>query len=591
MSQVAEAEVDAAPPGAGEQIPTHFDFFRLPRPIQDRFLASINGSGAPRPILFAPASPASGYGWLALFVLCASVVLGFAVLGFADLKSALSLQSQALAPVYALGGGGAALALAAYFWARGAHTRYPYRLGQYLFPVGVLIAKSETLRWLPMSELSSVQGAGQGRVRIKFGGDSFTFPLPRSINEEQLEATLRECQSKLAEALARKDRRALAALDPLRDSGFSNPLSSAAAIGKARDQRVWRYGLAIIIGVTIGVLLLQARNKLGERSLYQKALAANTVESFNDYLERGGARIEVTQVLLPRAELQQMRGGATDTLERYLAANAESKIRPEIEVLTREALLRDLEQVRAARTLEAIAQFRTAHPQHALVEAELVQARHDVFALALADYNKRSNASDKVQELFRTLIAFSEKQGPSVELRYRGNIPASAERSDNAIKRSAYFTGKSSLPSQYFAREYAEPREKAAAASLLPELQKNFSTEVLSFSSGAPLEGGGELPKVERPTLFVSYTTEMSGGYTTNRPRNVYVGLGLTIYGEFVMPDGQSLYRMKFSLWLPPDINEISRDNLRPVDVYEKNAKLGFDKFNAKLLGELLPSQ
>jgi hypothetical protein len=522
-----------------------------------------------------------------VFVVCASVVLGFAVLGYGDLKSPFSIQSNGLAPVYAFGGGGAAIALAAYFWTRGAHSRYPYPLGTYLFPAGVLIAKSEDLRWCHMNTLSELQPQAGGKVRLKFGSETFSFKLPSNIKTTQLEASLEECRIKLKEALERKDRRALAALDPLRDSGFSNPLSSAAAIARARDQRFWRYSLALAIGVLIGVLLLQARNKLGERSLYQKAVAGNTVASYGDYLARGGNRSDVTEVLLPRAELEQIRE-STPQLEAYAAAHPDSKIKSEVEVALRLALLRDLAEASKGGTLDTVSQFRQAHPMHALVEPELAQARHAVYEAALAAVNK-SKASDKVQTLFRTLIGLSEKQGPDVEVRYRANIPSSAERSDSAIRRSAYYAGKSSLPSQYFAREYAEPREKAAAAALVAALQKPFSQEVLKFSEGERLEGQGEFPKLERPTLFVSYTTEMSGGYTTNRPRNVFVGMGLTIYGDFVMPDGQSLYHTKFSLWLPPDINEISRDNLKPADVYDRNAKLGFDRFTSKLTGELLP--
>jgi hypothetical protein len=59
--------------------------------------------------------------------------------------------------------------------------------------------------------------------------------------------------------------------------------------------------------------------------------------------------------------------------------------------------------------------------------------------------------------------------------------------------------------------------------------------------------------------------------------------------GDFVMPANETVYHLKFSLWLPPDINEISRDNLKPAEVYEKNARLGFEKFSNKLLGDLLP--
>ena len=41
-------------------------------------------------------------------------------------------------------------------------------------------------------------------------------------------------------------------------------------------------------------------------------------------------------------------------------------------------------------------------------------------------------------------------------------------------------------------------------------LQAAFSKEILEFVVGEPLEGSGDLPKTERPTLFVTHRPEMS---------------------------------------------------------------------------------
>jgi hypothetical protein len=276
-------------------------------------------------------------------------------------------------------------------------------------------------------------------------------------------------------------------------------------------------------------------------------------------------------------------------LSRYAEAHPDSKIRTEITLALREALLRDLVRVQQEGTLGALEQFKATTPAHKVIEPELAAARAQVFAAALAQYKAKARPDERIQQVFEALLRHSERQGPSVQVRFRREVPKSAERSDSAIRRSAYYAGKASLPSQYFSKEYAEPREKVAGQALVEALQKHFSPEILRFELGPGLEGEGELPKVDVPTLFITHTTEMSGGYTTNRPRGVYVGLGLMILADFVIPESEASYRTRYSVWLPPDINEISRESLTPQQVYERNATEGFARFNAKLLAELLP--
>jgi hypothetical protein len=57
------------------------------------------------------------------------------------------------------------------------------------------------------------------------------------------------------------------------------------------------------------------------------------------------------------------------------------------------------------------------------------------------------------------------------------------------------------------------------------------------------------------------------------------------------VPKLEQAYTYKFSKWLPPDINEISRENMKPSQVYEKNLRLGFEQFAQRLLADLLPAK
>ncbi len=590
MTQAADLEATStSEPVATEASKDEFNFFELPRPIQDRLLASVSGSGAPRAILFQPASAAKGLGAIAIFVVAASVVLGLAVVGYGTLKSSFALQSMLLTPIYGLFGGVSAVALASYAWTRSAQARYPYLFGSYLFPAGVLVIQREKLRWYRLGGLLGVSAAGSGKVKLRFAEATFTFPMPASADVAQLEKALGDFREKMKQAYAQKDRRALAALDPLRDSGFSNPLSSHKALTAPRDQRPWRYFLALALGATIGVLLFLARNKLGERAIYEQAVKKNTAAAFEDYLARGGTRAGVADILLPRAQLERIKGDLA-AVEKFSREHADSKIRPEIDVALREVLLAELEKVREAGTLTALRDFEKAHPQHGVIKSEIGVARKAVFESAYKSYVEAHSPSKEVARLFRAMVTFSEQHGPEVLVRFRRSLSDGAKVTDNALRRSAYFAGNSSLPSQYFEAEHAAPREEATANALIEQLQKAFPAEILRFVHGEHAAYEDDLPKVDKPTLFISYRTTLSGGYTTNRPRNVYVGIGLTLNADFIVPDSDAAYDVKYSKWLPPDINAISRESLTPEQVYDQNARKGLELFREHIAEDLLPS-
>ncbi len=185
-------------------------------------------------------------------------------------------------------------------------------------------------------------------------------------------------------------------------------------------------------------------------------------------------------------------------------------------------------------------------------------------------------------------MAHAEQHGPTVEVRFRRESPASVERADSAIRRSAYFTGSKAIPSQYFTGALANERESRAAVALVDALQAAFSLNVLRFVVKPSEEGVGDPPSTDKPTIFVNHKTEMSGGYTTNRPRGVYVGLGMMFQVYGVIPPSETAFRFKDSSWLPPDINEISKKGLRHEQVYEANAREGFGRFVERLVERLL---
>lgn len=590
MTQTAQAL--STPPSEVDAGPTRFDFFGLPRPVQDRFIASASGAGVPQPLMFCAAQSLSSYRWRVLrwLLLVAGSLVVFALssaLGFGELDHPLAIQPVVMGLVYALSAAAAAVGLAGYMWARSRHRRFPYPLGIYYFPIGVIVAMDGALEVYPLRTMQALEPERARRVRVNFSTRQFAFTLPEGVTIDQLREQAERDVARFNEAYAAKNRRALAALDPLRDSGFSNPLSSRSQLTRPSDWRPLRFGLAIALGTTVGVLFFLARNKLAEQTLYKQAVNTDTVEAYRAYLERGGQRADVEQVLLPRAELKAARGDL-DRVEAYAAAHPNSQIRPEIEQALREELLVELQKVEQASTLEALEAFKREHPAHAMIASELTRARHQLFEQALTRFVEEYQPDESVRQMFEKLLAYSETHGPLVRVSFRRQLSPRTSTIDNAIRRSGYYMGTKSVPSQYFEAEHAEPRERESVAQLTRRLQSAFSPDILRFVEGDYEQDGGELPRVQSPTLLISYTVTMSGGYTTNRPRGVYVGLGMMIQSDVLLPESGSVFEFKDSSWLPPDINEISREVLMPVDVYDRNAREGLRRFRGRLLKRLL---
>jgi hypothetical protein len=348
--------------------------------------------------------------------------------------------------------------------------------------------------------------------------------------------------------------------------------------------------VGVVFGVVTGLVFFYGRNALAERSIYRKAVTLNTEASYRAYLANGGKRTDVTEWRLPQAELIAVSGDLL-AIEHYAREHVDSKIRGDIDKLLRLELLKELQRVRNTSDLGALDTFKANHSEHALVSEELEAVRHDVFRGAMQEFEKKYEPTKAANEFVSALIEFAERNGPDVDIRIRRELPASMERADSAIRRSSYFTGQKSVPSQYFKGEAAEVREAVVVKALADVLQTAFSPGILHFVTNRGEEGAGPEPAVQRPTLLISYKTEMSGGYTTNRPRGVYVGLGMMFQLAGLVPGVKEPFRFKDSAWLPPDINQISKNLLRPEQVYDANAAEGFERFLNGLLGRLLGEQ
>ena len=565
------------------------DFFQLARAMQERFLAGAAGEAAPRALLFRPLRRPVPWFWLFGVLVSLGLLAGMLVDGFGSLESPRALASPVMMAAY-----GAAIWLFSYCLARalGALTSsplLPFRPGTYLFPVGVIVARSARLVVHPLSELDRVEPAGSKRIRLRFsGGRSFDFEVPDSTQREALVTSAQRGRQDVIRLEAEHNDRELATLDPLLDPKIPTPLLST--IPHRRQISRWpRLALLVAVLPAIGFAwpVYRIRNVMSERAMFAAAQGANTPEAYRAYLARGGQRAEVPALLLPRSELAvAQREGKAEVVAEVVERYRNQPIQGELELALRELLLADLAKVRRKGSLTALRQFAERIPRRDLVQPEIDAAIRAVYAKALEDYRKQAPSDrPELRPFFEALIKYAEKHGPRVEIRFVREIRKSVPNADKVLKKSNYFAGPAYLPAQYFDARNAAPRERRLADDLIARFQKLFPKDVLTFVLGKPVDAATEpAPAFERPTLFIKHSTLMSGTYITRRPLAAYVGVGVLFESSFQIPSHSTSLDYQRSVWRTPDVDKVQAEKMPPKAVYDEMANEAFDRFREKLV-------
>jgi hypothetical protein len=564
------------------------DFYRLERPVQDRFADATRSIGLPTPILREPARDFRVVGWilgtaLALFALVWTVSRDFGAL-----ERPLAIAPSWLAFVYSIETAAIVLSALRAAGSWNARSTLPYRPGLYLFPVGVIDARTAPLRVFRHPALRDVAVTGSTALRITVDGGAFVFRLPDAATAEQAKGGIMEARRQYEAALDAKNRREEAMLDPLVDSGFSSPFSPRAPI--THSQPAWVRAtifIALGIGVVLGPLLWKIRNAASEKQLYTKALDRNDAASYREYIARGGHRPEARDILLPRAELRSAMAEKTvEALEQFAATHANSKIQGEIDAAIRVAVDADLNEARNAGTVTALRELETRRSAYKFINPAIEVAKVELFRKAATQFAEGKDAT--VASFFERLLGYTKTHGPRVAIRFVRRTPDSVEMADQQVLRSAYFMGKQSLPSQYFLGDYAVRREATAAKQVMEALNPLFPPDIFKLEQGDTQTEPGPVPAPTEPTIYVEYLPEMSGGYMSPKPRGVFVGVGMMFRTSFRIPgDGQPL-ESKYSFWRMPNAKILEGEGATVADVYEKMATDGFDKFVKGFTGFLL---
>lgn len=579
------------------------DFYGLVRPVQERFIASARGQAVPTPLAIERASLTSTRPWLALSASAVAALLMVAMLGFGSLSSSLAIGSTTQLIVYV-----ALLSVATGCLLRALALQHQFRSlpfppGNYLFPIGVIEARSAALRLHSLLDLDSVQVTSKA-VRISFtGGTAFEFQTRGEPEADQVRQIVLEAKKTLQLAEETGNRRELARLDPLRDNGFSNPFGPTGAFRQRTPAwaKAW-IAVALAIGVTGGYCLWKGRNLMSEARLYQAAVSQNSVDAFQAYLARGGTRADVKDTLLPRAELKRAEAqGTVEAIEKYVSQHATTKIGPEVERALRSTLLTALEQAKAQGTLSAIRELRTRYKNTAPIETEIAEAEHELFVRVFEEYKAQAPVGEKTDPVpfFQRLFDYLEKHGPKVAVRWRRQLRDSVRQADNQVKLSAYFMGNPSVPSQYFDEARSRKREAVATEKLLALLQPRFPQEVLHFEVGTPFDApvvepgpdDGPLPNVQVPTMLITHTTVMTGGYMNQNPRGIFVGVSLFFNVVFAIPGDQEPLKFDFSIWRAPNLQLLKQEQLSTEAMYDLMSDSAFAIFVDRYVAALVKPQ
>jgi hypothetical protein len=274
-----------------------------------------------------------------------------------------------------------------------------------------------------------------------------------------------------------------------------------------------------------------------------------------------------------------------EALEQYEQAHPGSKIASEIDAALQTAVLAELHEVAKAETVTALRDFKARRARYTFVQpaadAEIVALYRNLSKKFVA------GKDPAVASFFERLLGYTKGHGPHVAIQFVRRTPDSVEAADQLVKMSAYFMGKQSIPSQYYTGEYATRREAASAAQIASAINAPFPADVVHAELVPALVGADPVPPPTEPTLYVDYTPEMAGGYMSDKPRGVFVGVGMTFKASFQIPKDAQPLELKSSLWRAPSPGILKNTGTTVADVYEKMAGESFSRFTRDFLALL----
>jgi hypothetical protein len=168
------------------------------------------------------------------------------------------------------------------------------------------------------------------------------------------------------------------------------------------------------------------------------------------------------------------------------------------------------------------------------------------------------------------------------------------EMVDRRVRLNPHNTGPAQLPSQYFDDAHAEPREQAAAKTIIERFSSAFPTDLLALELGPSLGEAmaQEGPAADAPTMLIEHVAEPSGAlYFSARPKGVFAGIDFAFDVTWLVPGAAKPYTFHISLWRRPRPMAARGTEELEATVYGSMAESAFDQFTHKYLAVFFPNQ
>jgi hypothetical protein len=558
------------------------DFYLLPRPVQERFVAATRGTAPPVPILFERAPRARVWAFLGGGALVSLLALLLLRAGWGDVSSPIALHGPKLATVEVLLWIAAAYGVVhAMALLRGPDS-LPYKAGIYLFPACVVEGLGPVLRVWAVGDAESVATMGHPAAGIELrmhDGSRVAVRARNAEDAERAERQVSQTRAVLSGAMADEDSHLLAELDPLHTGALSSPIGPTEAMKHAAP--AWTrfdWAIAAGLGVVLGLGLEWGRNGMSDDAMFRAVEGSASVAAYQQYLSQGGRHAEeVRGVLLPRAELQTVAAqGSVQAVEAFARAHPSSKIDPEIHAALRRMIGGELDKATRVGTVAALDEFAREFPDSNL-GPELRTARHALYAQALAGWKTKARPEAATGAFMERLFAWVEKSGsPVCEIRFRSRPSKSLDDADKQVMKSAHYPGPDALPSKYVTMAAMRQREQRVAGDVVQAFAAQISPDLLVLRAAEPLPGDAPNPATV-PTLVIDYSPEWSHVNTTSlKPNTVFAGYNFAFDAAFVLPEGAPL-EVKVKSWRGAELWKMKDESLSREDLEQKVYDLMFD--------------
>jgi hypothetical protein len=577
-------------------LPNRVEFYRLPRPVQERFAAATRRTAPPAPLLFRAAARTTVWAFLGgsgLLVVIAGLVLRA---GWGDVGSSLALHGARMVALDLV-----LLAAAAYGVVHAmallrALDVLPYGPGMYLFPGCVVEATGPVLKVWAVGDAEAIEvvtSPAPGLALRMQGGVRVVVPAGSAEEAERAERALSARRGELAKALAESDPHVLAELDPLHDGALSSPIGPTERMAYALPAWIrFDWAIAVGIGAVLGLVIVEARNSRSDEAMFRAVAAAGTAPAFQAYLTQGGKHSsEVRDVLLPRAELATVEAtGSVDAVEAFAHAHPGSQIQPEIDASLRRLLLVELDKAKKVGTVTALDEFARKYPDNGLT-TELQTARHALYTRALAAWKKKAQADAGTSAFVERLLSAVEKRGsPACEVRFRLLPSKTMDDADEKTQKNNHYPGPDALPSHYLTADALATREQKVQQDVVQGFASEFAADVLSVKATPRVAPDAPLP-TDVPTLVVTYAPEWSHTNTLSlRPPTLFSGVNFAFDATFALPSGAPLV-IKIKSWRGAELWKIKGDGMTREDfeqkVYDSMIDGAFDQLDKKLTDTL----